>query len=105
MAGLPFHTHPLMLNTRFIALLALPASLAAQPAQEQRDTTPTINAASDPLLRGFRWRSIGPVGQGGRVDDIAVDERNTSTYYVGFATSGIWKTTNNGVTFASIFSE
>src|SRR5688572_24309846 len=88
-------------------LLALPASLYAQEeqpptVQQQRDTT-TINVASDPLLRGFRWRSIGPVGQGGRVDDIAVDEKNPSTYYVGFATGGIWKTVNNGVTFAPVF--
>jgi hypothetical protein len=86
-----------------LVLLALPMAVWAQEeqpptTQAQRDTT-TINVASDPLLRGFRWRSIGPVGQGGRVDDIAVDEKNTSTYYVGFATAGIWKTTNNGVTF------
>src|SRR5687768_11856236 len=88
--------------------LALPFALSAQEEQQptavqaQRDTT-TINVAADPLLRGFRWRSIGPIGQGGRVDDIAVDEKNPSTYYVGFATGGIWKTTNNGVTFAPIF--
>ena len=70
---------------RSLALLALPITLAAQEAQAPRDTTPTINAATDPLLRGFRWRSIGPVGQGGRVDDIAVVEKNPTTFYVGFA--------------------
>lgn len=84
-----------------------PITLIAQanaPGQQGRDTTPPpINAASDPLLRGFRWRSIGPVGQGGRVDDIAVVERTPSTFYVGFATGGIWKTTNNGTTFTPIF--
>jgi photosystem II stability/assembly factor-like uncharacterized protein len=62
-----------------------------------------INQADDPLLRGFRWRVIGPIGQGGRVDDIAVVENNTSTFYIGFATGGLWKTTNNGTTFESIF--
>jgi hypothetical protein len=92
---------------RSLALLAMPALLVAQEMSReappmQRDTT-TINVAADPLLRGFRWRSIGPVGQGGRVDDIAVDERNPSTYYVGFATGGIWKTINNGVTFTPVF--
>jgi photosystem II stability/assembly factor-like uncharacterized protein len=40
---------------------------------------------------------------GGRIDDIAVNERDPSTYYLGYATGGIWKTTNNGVTFASVF--
>ena len=41
---------------------------------------PTINLPTDPMLQGFRWRSIGPVGQGARIDDFAVDERNPSTY-------------------------
>lgn len=62
-----------------------------------------VNQPDHPLLRGFKFRAIGPVGQGGRVDDIAVDERNPSTFYVGFAVSGILKTTNNGTTFQSIF--
>ena len=64
-----------------------------------------VNQSDDPLLRPFRWRSIGPVGQGGRVDDIAVDPTDPYTYYVGFATGGLWKTTNNGTTFESIFDE
>src|SRR5690606_19839295 len=54
-------------------------------------------------LRSFRWRSIGPAGQGGRVDDIAVSERDPHTFYIGFATGGLWKTTNNGTTFTPIF--
>ncbi|MGH9408451.1 MAG: WD40/YVTN/BNR-like repeat-containing protein, partial [Vicinamibacterales bacterium] len=52
---------------------------------------------------GFHWREIGPAGQGARIDDFAVDEKNPSTYYIGYATSGVWKTTNNGTTFEPIF--
>jgi photosystem II stability/assembly factor-like uncharacterized protein len=62
-----------------------------------------LNAATDPLLQGFRWRSIGPIGQGGRVNDIATVESNPSIFYVGFATGGLWKTTNMGTTFEPIF--
>jgi photosystem II stability/assembly factor-like uncharacterized protein len=40
---------------------------------------------------------------GGRIDDIAVVESNPSIFYVGFATNGLWKTTNNGTTFQPIF--
>jgi len=80
------------------------AVLAQNPAVVvQAPARPTINVPADPLLREFRWRSIGPAGQGGRVDDIAVDERNPSTYYIGFAVSGVWKTINNGTTFEPIF--
>jgi hypothetical protein len=62
-----------------------------------------VNAATDPVLKGFRWRSIGPVGQGGRIDDIAVVENEPRTWYVGYATGGVWKTTNAGVTFEPVF--
>ena len=51
----------------------------------------------------FSWRNIGPFGQGGRVDDLAVHPTDTRIYYVGFATAGLWKTTNNGTTFEPIF--
>jgi photosystem II stability/assembly factor-like uncharacterized protein len=59
----------------------------------------------DPRLQGFRWRSIGPTGQGGRIDDIEAVETNPSTFYIGFAVSGLWKTTNNGTTFENLFAE
>jgi len=66
---------------------------------------PPIHATNDPLLRSFTWRSIGPANMGGRVDDIAVVESSPSTFYVGFATGGLWKTTNNGTTFRPLFDE
>ena len=66
--------------------------------------TPTpINWSSDPMLKRFVWRGIGPASMGGRIDDIAAVESNPYIYYVGFATGGVWKTTNNGTTFTSIF--
>ncbi len=73
------------------------------PAQAQDTEGPEIvNQSDHPLLRPFRWRSIGPVGQGGRVDDIAVSPDDIHTFFVGFATGGLWKTTNNGVTFRPV---
>lgn len=62
-----------------------------------------VNQTSDPLLGGFRWRSIGPSGQGGRVDDIAAVDNDPATFYVGFATGGLWKTINHGITFEPVF--
>jgi photosystem II stability/assembly factor-like uncharacterized protein len=40
---------------------------------------------------------------GGRVDDIAAVESNPYVVYIGFATGGVWKSTNNGTTFQPIF--
>src|SRR6266571_8352101 len=56
-------------------------------------------------LKNMQWRSIGPAIMGGRIDDFAVVEGNASTFYVGAATGGVWKTTNAGTTFEPIFDE
>jgi photosystem II stability/assembly factor-like uncharacterized protein len=82
---------------------ALLAQQGAQPPAAQ--LPPPINQSDDPILKRFVWRSIGPANMGGRVDDIAVNENSPSTFYVGFATGGIWKTTNNGTTWAPIFDK
>ncbi len=95
-------------NASFSAAAALVLLLSASAAGAQRSEAPTprpapINQTSDPLLRSFHWRSIGPSDLGGRVDDIAVVESDPRTYYVGYATGGVFKTTNAGTTFVSIF--
>jgi photosystem II stability/assembly factor-like uncharacterized protein len=64
-----------------------------------------INASKDPLLAGFRFRSIGPASMGGRIDDIAVYEPDPSIIYLGYATAGVWKSVNAGTTFEPIFDE
>src|SRR5262245_20954236 len=83
----------------------------ATPAQSPRPTpspsaspTPTpVNWSTDPMLKRFVWRSIGPASMGGRIDDIAVAEQNPYIIYVAFATNGVWKSTNNGTTFQPVF--
>jgi len=81
------------------------SSQAQQGGPQARPTpTPTpINQSNDPILKSFRWRSIGPASMGGRIDDIAAVESNPYVIYVGFATGGVWKTVNNGTTWEPIF--
>src|SRR5665213_2112643 len=66
------------------------AQVAARPA------TPKLNEATDPRLRGFEFRSIGPATMAGRVDDIQGSEKDQMLLYVGFATGGLWKSTDGG---------
>jgi len=47
-------------------------------------------------LKGFEFRSIGPATMMGRVDDIQGAEQDPMTIYIGFATGGLWKTTDGG---------
>jgi photosystem II stability/assembly factor-like uncharacterized protein len=55
------------------------------------------------VLKGIELRSIGPALTTGRVVDVKIDPRNPSVWYVVSAFGGLWKTTNRGVTFTSIF--
>jgi photosystem II stability/assembly factor-like uncharacterized protein len=85
----------------------VPAARGVRGGVEQQAPSlpPPINPTKDPILDSFVWRSIGPANIGGRVDDIAVVESNPSIIYIGFATGGVWKSTNNGTTWAPIFDE
>ena len=57
------------------------------------------------IANALEWREIGPTIMGGRVSDLAVDEADPSTFYVGTATGGVWKTENAGVTFTALFDD
>jgi len=53
--------------------------------------TPTpVNWSTDPMLKRFVFRGIGPASMGGRIDDFAVVESNPYIMYIGFATGGVW---------------
>ena len=56
-------------------------------------------------VANLEWRNIGPTIMGGRVSDLAVVESDPSTFYVGTATGGVWKTVNHGTTFEPVFDD
>ena len=49
---------------------------------------------SDGPLRGLQWRAIGPIVQGGRIVDIENVPGEPYSFYVAYASGGVWKTTN-----------
>lgn len=54
-------------------------------------------------FRGLPWRSVGPQVQGGRLVDIEVHPERPYEFYVAYASGGVWRTRNNGVTFEPLF--
>ena len=54
---------------------------------------------------GLKFRSIGPAVASGRVMSIAVNPKNKFEYYVGVASGGVWKTVNDGTTWAPVFDK
>lgn len=53
----------------------------------------------------LRPRSIGPAVMSGRVSDLGVVDSDPRIIYVGSAGGGIWKSTNAGVSFMSVFDD
>jgi photosystem II stability/assembly factor-like uncharacterized protein len=86
------------LNTCF-ALLVVAALLTPNVLSAQ------LTQPLDDLVDAFKWRSIGPVNTSGRVTDVEGIPSPSKTFYVATGASGLWKTTNNGTTFKSIWTE
>ncbi len=55
------------------------------------------------VFRGMKARSIGPAGMSGRIAAIDAVVGDDNIIYVGSATGGVWKSTNGGIVWNSIF--
>ena len=77
---------------------------AATPAA-RRDTTPAAVQSADPVTRfvsSFTYRNLGPAAYSGRVTALAIPHPYRKTFYVGAAGGGVWKTTNDGMTWRPV---
>ncbi|MEO8438977.1 MAG: glycosyl hydrolase [Spartobacteria bacterium] len=102
----PIVSPPPALATPSAAATSTPS---ASPAMQSAASPTPASAAPVPLtdvtFKGLKARAIGPAVMGGRVSDIAIDPRNPAVFYVGLGTGGIFKSSNNGVTFDPIFDK
>lgn len=87
---------------RRLALAALAAVLA--PTLPLHAQSPTASP-QERALRHLSWRSIGPANMGGRTVDIAGVAGEPRVLYMATASGGLWRTTNQGTTWESIFDE
>lgn len=97
---------PFLIRTIATALLLLVITVAPLTAQgEVSDTsgTDTVRELTSSVLSGLKFRGVGPALTSGRIGDIAVNPRDHAEYYVAVASGGVWKTTNDGITFAPVF--
>jgi len=79
-----------------VALVGATAVLALAAPEPQSPTD---------RFKNLEFREIGPAVMGGRIDDFAVVESNPNIVYVGTASGGVWKTTNNGTTWEPVFDK
>jgi photosystem II stability/assembly factor-like uncharacterized protein len=55
------------------------------------------------LFEKSNWRCVGPAVMGGRTVDIDVVEKTPWIIYAAIGPSGVWKSENNGITWAPVF--
>ena len=83
---------------------AAPSGLSAQgkaPAKSKSPAAAPLGAGA--VLDGLKFRSVGPTQQSGRFVDFAVPAQRPHTFYAATASGHLWKTENNGQTFAPLF--
>ena len=56
-------------------------------------------------IAGMRWRTVGPANFMGRLSDVVGIPSPSKTLFVAAAAGGIWKTTNNGITWRPVFDD
>ncbi len=103
----------LFVSIWFLVVLAIAAVPAAsqerRPAAERetpRRAGPAVApkpSASPTENPGLQFRSIGPALSGGRVAATIGSDRNPALYYAGAAGGGVWKSTNGGVSWTSVW--
>jgi len=89
-----------------VATVAVVLACAAVIVAERRDApegaqAPASVRAAD--LAALTFRNIGPANMSGRFVDMDVVESNPYMMYVASATGGIFRTTDNGITWAPVF--
>lgn len=83
-----------------LGTLLIPINLDAQRRKKRNNTAPAV-VITDSLFHDLKWRNIGPFRGGRSVASTGVVGQ-PMTYYMGGTGSGIWKTTDDGITWKNI---
>ncbi len=85
------------------AILALPVLASAATTSKKPAVEPSKGPITLEQLKSLSWRSIGPANMGGRVSQIELVPGKPASFYVATATGGLFRTSNDGTTFAPLF--
>lgn len=94
----------LVLSVSFLLLAQEKNSVNYTPAGERSkafEIREKLNENS--VVKNVNFRNVGPTVMSGRVVDLDVNEADPTVFYVAYASGGMWKTTNNGITFSPVF--
>ncbi|MBI9018934.1 MAG: glycosyl hydrolase [Phycisphaerae bacterium] len=72
-------------------------------AQRDQAFTKRLRMDKKGLFSDLEFRCVGPVVMSGRVVDVEPVPDEPYSFYVAYATGGLWKTENNGMRFKPVF--
>lgn len=90
-----------MKTIRLLLVLIFMAPLALQSQRRKNKITKPPIQLKDSLFSGLKWRNIGPFRGGRSVASTGVVGL-PMVYYMGTVGGGIWKTTDDGITWKNI---
>ncbi len=86
-------------KSTLLILLCVPLMLYSQKRKKRSEDNPSRDLSE--IYAGLKWRNIGPF-RGGRSVTSSGVVNDPLTYYMGGTGSGIWKTTDAGVSWKNI---
>jgi photosystem II stability/assembly factor-like uncharacterized protein len=92
------------MHRSFRLLAAVAAALALTVTLRAQDAAKPAADTSPKEFKALKYRLIGPAN-GGRTTRAAGVPGDPSTYWVGAASGGVWKSTDGGATFTSVFDD
>jgi photosystem II stability/assembly factor-like uncharacterized protein len=87
------------------ALVATALGAAAIAGSVGFGSSAQAQSLDSSFVAGMRWRTVGPANFMGRMSDVVGIPSPSKTLFAAAAGGGIWKTTNNGVTWRPVFDD
>ncbi len=93
-------------KTRLTAVIVL-LVVTSLPLMSQRSRQAATGQfePTEQMFSALSFRMIGPAAYSGRIADIAVNPNDFSEFYLAVASGGLWKTSDGGANFRSIFDD
>lgn len=104
-----------------LCVMAAVLSTATWSQQSKRSSIPSLTPTSESQrlavaeqrqaaeahswTSGLDLRCVGPTVMSGRVADLAIADATGQTFYVAYASGGLWRTRNHGTSFEPLFDE
>ncbi|GAB2887630.1 exo-alpha-sialidase [Streptomyces deserti] len=82
----------------------LQKTLPGQPIPRHAHDLAAAQARELPVVGG-RWKNVGPTNIGGRIVSLALDPKRADTLYAAAASGGLWRSTDAGETFHSVWPD